>query len=204
MAAQSAKSANPWGRRHSLSVSMITNVVPPLAFPAWHQVGLFSAASGFSGAAAPRFLTASMRGLPFSRQSQQATGVDLMENRLLNGESPGDDLSVVASTRSRRSLVQPGSWRRASSFRAVRLDGRDGEVSMRIARLIITLVLGAAEAALAAPAPAASPARNNGCPESILFIGNSYTYFNNVPEMVAALMAQGACCHVQTRMIAPG
>ncbi|HLW78304.1 MAG TPA: SGNH/GDSL hydrolase family protein [Terriglobia bacterium] len=75
---------------------------------------------------------------------------------------------------------------------------------MRIARLIITLVLGAAEAALAAPAPAASPARNNGCPESILFIGNSYTYFNNVPEMVAALMAQGACCHVQTRMIAPG
>jgi hypothetical protein len=75
---------------------------------------------------------------------------------------------------------------------------------MRIARLIVALALGAAGAALAAQSPAASPARNNGCPESILFIGNSYTYFNNVPEMVAALMAEGAGCHVQTRMIAPG
>jgi hypothetical protein len=75
---------------------------------------------------------------------------------------------------------------------------------MRIARLIVALALGAAGAALAAQGPAASPARNNGCPESILFIGNSYTYFNNVPEMVAALMAEGAGCHVQTRMIAPG
>jgi hypothetical protein len=75
---------------------------------------------------------------------------------------------------------------------------------MRSARLIVALALGAAGAAGAAPGPAASPARNNGCPESILFIGNSYTYFNNVPEMVAALMAEGAGCHVQTRMIAPG
>ncbi len=73
---------------------------------------------------------------------------------------------------------------------------------MRSARLIVALAIGAAGAA--AQGPAASPARNDGCPESILFIGNSYTYFNNVPEMVAALMAEGAGCHVQTRMIAPG
>jgi hypothetical protein len=72
---------------------------------------------------------------------------------------------------------------------------------MRIARLIVALALGAAGAALAAQSPAASPA---SCPKSILFIGNSYTYFNNVPEMVASLMAEGAGCHVQTRMIAPG
>ncbi len=75
---------------------------------------------------------------------------------------------------------------------------------MRIARLIVALALAAAGAALAAHGPAAPPAKNNSCPESILFIGNSYTYFNNVPEMVAALMAEGAGCHVQTRMIAPG
>ena len=75
---------------------------------------------------------------------------------------------------------------------------------MRIVRLIVALVLGAGGAALAAQSPAASPASNNGCPENILFIGNSYTYFNNVPELVAALMAKGAGCHVQTRMIAPG
>ncbi|HXO40340.1 MAG TPA: SGNH/GDSL hydrolase family protein [Thermoanaerobaculia bacterium] len=75
---------------------------------------------------------------------------------------------------------------------------------MRSARLIVALALGAAGTAVAAQGPAASPARNNGCPESLLFIGNSYTYFNNVPEMVAALMAAGAGCHVQTRMIAPG
>jgi hypothetical protein len=75
---------------------------------------------------------------------------------------------------------------------------------MRIVRLFVALALGAAVAVAAQSPAAASPARNNGCPESILFIGNSYTYFNNVPEMVAALMAAGAGCHVQTRMIAPG
>jgi hypothetical protein len=75
---------------------------------------------------------------------------------------------------------------------------------MRSARLVVALAVGAAGAVLAAPEPAASPASNNGCPQSILFIGNSYTYFDNLPEMVAALMAEGAGCHVQTRMIAPG
>lgn len=75
---------------------------------------------------------------------------------------------------------------------------------MRIARLFVALALGAVVAALAAKSPAASPAESSGCPESILFIGNSCTYFNNVPELVTALMAKGAGCHVQTRMIAPG
>jgi hypothetical protein len=75
---------------------------------------------------------------------------------------------------------------------------------MRISRLIVALAIGAAGATSAAQAPAATPARDKGCPDSILFIGNSYTYFNNVPETVAALMANGAGCHVQVRMIAPG
>lgn len=75
---------------------------------------------------------------------------------------------------------------------------------MRIVRLIFVLALGGAAAVPAAQPAAAAPAESGGCPESILFIGNSYTYFNNVPEMVAALMAQGAGCHVRTRMIAPG
>lgn len=73
---------------------------------------------------------------------------------------------------------------------------------MSVVRLSLALALGAVAAG--AEAPAAAPATSGGCPESILFIGNSYTYFNNVPELIAALMAQGAGCHVLTRMIAPG
>src|SRR5947207_2272613 len=38
----------------------------------------------------------------------------------------------------------------------------------------------------------------------ILFIGNSYTYFNNLPEMVAKLAAAGGQGEVVYQMLAPG
>jgi hypothetical protein len=74
---------------------------------------------------------------------------------------------------------------------------------MRVTWMVVVMALAAGEAAMAAPAPATTPGTGT-CPHSILFIGNSYTYFNNLPEQVAALMAQGAGCHVQVRMVAPG
>lgn len=38
----------------------------------------------------------------------------------------------------------------------------------------------------------------------VLFIGNSYTYFNNLPEMVRALAEAAGAGRVEVRMVAPG
>jgi hypothetical protein len=38
----------------------------------------------------------------------------------------------------------------------------------------------------------------------VLFIGNSYTYFNNLPEIFAKLAEAGHAGNVETRMVAPG
>lgn len=38
----------------------------------------------------------------------------------------------------------------------------------------------------------------------ILFIGNSYSYFNNLPEIIAKLAEAGYQSNVETRMVAPG
>jgi len=38
----------------------------------------------------------------------------------------------------------------------------------------------------------------------VLFIGNSYTYFNNLPEVFARLAEAGHHGRVETRMVAPG
>src|SRR5262249_13693322 len=42
------------------------------------------------------------------------------------------------------------------------------------------------------------------CVTRILFVGNSYTYFNDLPEIVSGLARYGNQCTVQTRMVAPG
>lgn len=41
-------------------------------------------------------------------------------------------------------------------------------------------------------------------PTRVLFIGNSYTYFNNLPEMVRALAEAAGAGPVEVRMVAPG
>jgi len=43
-----------------------------------------------------------------------------------------------------------------------------------------------------------------GRPTRVLFIGNSYTYFNNLPEIFARLAQAGGRGKVETRMDAPG
>lgn len=47
-------------------------------------------------------------------------------------------------------------------------------------------------------------ARNEPSPVRVLFIGNSYTYFNNLPEIFAALARSGGRGNVETAMVAPG
>src|ERR1044071_130498 len=42
------------------------------------------------------------------------------------------------------------------------------------------------------------------CTTRVLFLGNSYTYFNNLPAIVSELAKAGHQCTVETRMIAPG
>jgi hypothetical protein len=50
----------------------------------------------------------------------------------------------------------------------------------------------------ATPGAAPTPARR------VLFVGNSYTYFNNLPEMVRLLSSAAGAGEVEVRMIAPG
>jgi hypothetical protein len=59
--------------------------------------------------------------------------------------------------------------------------------------LVLTLVLSAAAVAWTEPRVT-----------RVLFIGNSYTYFNNLPEIVARLAEAGGAGRVETRMAAPG
>ena len=60
-------------------------------------------------------------------------------------------------------------------------------------------------AALGSFAEAQPPVRaGRGCVTRVLFLGNSYTYFNNVPGIVSELAKAGHQCTVETRMVAPG
>ena len=51
--------------------------------------------------------------------------------------------------------------------------------------------------------PTRIPAQPSGATR-ILFIGNSYTYFNNLPEIFAKLAQAGHRGKIETRMVAPG
>lgn len=42
------------------------------------------------------------------------------------------------------------------------------------------------------------------CTTRVLFLGNSYTYFNNVPGILSEFARAGHQCTVETRMVAPG
>ena len=68
-----------------------------------------------------------------------------------------------------------------------------------IAALVLTLLpareLAAKSDVRRVPAP---------CVTRILFLGNSYTYFNNLPALVSELARAGQQCKVETRMVAPG
>src|ERR1041384_6264147 len=50
----------------------------------------------------------------------------------------------------------------------------------------------------------ATSAQAHSCTTRVLFLGNSYTYFNNLPAIVSELAKAGHQCTVETRMIAPG
>ncbi|MBZ5496967.1 MAG: SGNH/GDSL hydrolase family protein [Acidobacteriia bacterium] len=45
---------------------------------------------------------------------------------------------------------------------------------------------------------------SGSCAVRVLFIGNSYTYFNNVPEILTRMAESGRQQTVETRMVAPG
>ena len=64
------------------------------------------------------------------------------------------------------------------------------------------LFLVATIAVAAQPTQSARPVRS--CTTRVLFLGNSYTYFNDVPAIVSELAKAGHQCRVETRMVAPG
>lgn len=68
---------------------------------------------------------------------------------------------------------------------------------------LLRTVLFCAFSALAAPGVCADQAPRDH-PVRILFIGNSYTYFNNLPELLTKLAKAGGQGEVQTKMLAPG
>ena len=47
-------------------------------------------------------------------------------------------------------------------------------------------------------------AQPRSCTTRVLFLGNSYTYFNDLPAIVSELAKAGHQCTVETRMVAPG
>jgi hypothetical protein len=67
-----------------------------------------------------------------------------------------------------------------------------------LARLLAAAAL--LSLALLYPAPSAAAAP----PTRVLFIGNSYTYFNNLPEIVSALAEAAGAGNVEVKMVAPG
>jgi hypothetical protein len=68
--------------------------------------------------------------------------------------------------------------------------------------IIVHLVTALAWSA-AAPSLLSQPRTSDARPARVLFIGNSYTYFNNLPDMFAALAAD-AGQQVNVTMVAPG
>jgi hypothetical protein len=69
-----------------------------------------------------------------------------------------------------------------------------------IRRAIVTLLLPAALSVPAAVRDQPAPAQSI----RVLFIGNSYTYFNDLPEIFTRLAGAGRSAAVEARMIAPG
>ncbi len=59
-----------------------------------------------------------------------------------------------------------------------------------------------ADAVSAQPQQPVKPGR--GCTTRVLFLGNSYTYFNDLPAIVSELAKAGHQCRLETRMVAPG
>src|SRR6185436_248806 len=70
----------------------------------------------------------------------------------------------------------------------------------RIATWIALLFLSARASALP---QTSTPAASAPAVTRILFVGNSYTYFNDLPAIVAALAEAGGH-RIETRMVAPG
>src|SRR5690348_7865163 len=70
-----------------------------------------------------------------------------------------------------------------------------------------SMILGCAllVATLATSAQAQKPVTTTrSCTTRVLFLGNSYTYFNDLPALLSELAKAGHQCTVETRMVAPG
>jgi hypothetical protein len=67
-----------------------------------------------------------------------------------------------------------------------------------------TLLIALLSLSLALPALSVQAARGGPRPIRVLFIGNSYTYYNNLPEIFAKLAQAGGAGLVETGMAAPG
>jgi hypothetical protein len=63
-------------------------------------------------------------------------------------------------------------------------------------------LLVATVAVSAQPRQSVTPTRS--CTTRVLFLGNSYTYFNDLPAILSELAKAGHQCTVETRMVAPG
>jgi hypothetical protein len=72
-----------------------------------------------------------------------------------------------------------------------------------IIRFLAGVILSISAAALAA-AQTSPEGRSGVCVTHVLFLGNSYTYFNNLPGIFSQLADAGHQCRVETRMVAPG
>lgn len=72
--------------------------------------------------------------------------------------------------------------------------------------LALALALGVAAAACTGAPPASQPTAASSGTLRVLFLGNSYTYSNNLPRMVEEFAAAAAAGgrRIETRMIAPG
>jgi hypothetical protein len=76
---------------------------------------------------------------------------------------------------------------------------------MRIRKGFLFLISALVLTILAATDGISQVQRNrSSCVTHILFLGNSYTYFNNLPALVSELARAGQPCKVETRMVAPG
>ena len=73
-------------------------------------------------------------------------------------------------------------------------------------RMIMMVVLWAILVLSKTTLPAAQKGseKTRACVTRVLFLGNSYTYFNNLPALVSELAKAGHQCQVETRMVAPG
>lgn len=70
--------------------------------------------------------------------------------------------------------------------------------------LALALVLAGATASCTGAPPASQPTAASSGALRVLFLGNSYTYYNNLPRLVEAFAIAGGGRKIETRMIAPG